>query len=198
METIYGLVLAGGKSKRMGQDKGLLDYYGKPQRYYLADMLQGFCEQVYISCRADQTEEIEKAGYRALPDREEDSNQFEAILNALKSKQEVAWLVLACDLPLVSRQEVALLLESRDKSKYASSFMDKKRLPEPLIAIWEPSARTKLQDFKAQGISCPRKSLIKLAQNVKLIKPLKEETIINANTPQDAKKVRQLIGTRRS
>ncbi|MFT5737968.1 MAG: molybdopterin-guanine dinucleotide biosynthesis protein A, partial [Maribacter sp.] len=32
---IYGLVLAGGKSTRMGVDKGLITYHGLPQRDYL-------------------------------------------------------------------------------------------------------------------------------------------------------------------
>ena len=51
---VYGLILAGGKSVRMGTDKGLLDYKGKPQREYLFDLLSKLCEHVFTSCRKEQ------------------------------------------------------------------------------------------------------------------------------------------------
>ncbi|MCL4693819.1 MAG: NTP transferase domain-containing protein, partial [Candidatus Hydrogenedentes bacterium] len=51
---LYGLVLAGGKSTRMGQDKSALRYYDKPQVAHCLEMLGQFCKRVYVSCRADQ------------------------------------------------------------------------------------------------------------------------------------------------
>ncbi|MEP6951744.1 MAG: NTP transferase domain-containing protein, partial [Ginsengibacter sp.] len=48
---LNGLVLAGGKSERMGYDKGMIVWHGREQQYYLADLLKNLCEEVYISCR---------------------------------------------------------------------------------------------------------------------------------------------------
>ena len=52
--VLNGLVLAGGKSERMGFDKSVLNWHGKAQRYYMADMLAPFCDEVFLSCRPDQ------------------------------------------------------------------------------------------------------------------------------------------------
>ena len=65
--ALNGLVLAGGKSTRMGEDKGILQWYGKEQRYYVADMLATFCEEVFISCRPEQTNAIDK-NYKVIED----------------------------------------------------------------------------------------------------------------------------------
>ena len=53
---LYGLVLAGGRSTRMGQDKSLISYHGKAQREYMADLLGQWCSRTFISCRGDQVE----------------------------------------------------------------------------------------------------------------------------------------------
>ena len=63
---LFGLVLAGGKSQRMGEDKGLINYHGKIQREYMADLLDDICEETFISCRPEQAAEIEH--YPTLPD----------------------------------------------------------------------------------------------------------------------------------
>ena len=47
--TLNGLVLAGGKSERMGFDKSSISWHGKEQRYHIADMLKPFCNDVFIS-----------------------------------------------------------------------------------------------------------------------------------------------------
>ena len=38
--SLFGLVLAGGKSRRMGQDKVLLDRGGQPQLAYVVSLLE--------------------------------------------------------------------------------------------------------------------------------------------------------------
>ena len=56
---LNGLVLAGGKSVRMGYDKSSIQWHGKEQRYYMADLLKQICKDVFISCRKKQKDEID-------------------------------------------------------------------------------------------------------------------------------------------
>ena len=51
---LYGLVLSGGKSTRMGTDKGLITYHGVPQREYLYEMLGQVCNRTFLSLRQEQ------------------------------------------------------------------------------------------------------------------------------------------------
>ena len=64
---LNGLVLAGGKSVRMGTAKDQLNWHGKEQRYFAADLLAPFCEEVFISCRQDQLDHFD-TGYNTLTD----------------------------------------------------------------------------------------------------------------------------------
>src|SRR4051812_47661865 len=53
-KPLNGLVLAGGKSERMGRDKTRINWHGKEQCYYISDLLKPFCSEVFISCRHEQ------------------------------------------------------------------------------------------------------------------------------------------------
>lgn len=191
---LNGLVLAGGKSVRMGKDKGLLKWHGKAQRYFLADMLATYCEQVFISCRSEQAEDISVAGYKALLDKDIAKGQYRAILTALNTYPKNAWLVVACDLPLFDVKAVTQLIEQRDPSFLATAYSNEiNGLPEPLAAIWEPCSQDMLLQILAKGITCPRKALIRSNPDVKLVKPQDPQVIINVNTPEAAERVRLLI-----
>jgi len=191
-----GLVLAGGHSKRMGADKGIIQWHGKEQRYYMADLLKEVCNDVYISCREEQRKEIDSA-YNTLPDTVNGGGPLVGILSALKKEPDRAWLVVACDLPLLDLETVKFLIERRDVTAVATTFESPfDGLPEPLITIWEPASLPMLLTHLSDGFSCPRKALIRNMKQVKLLLPPQPDSLMNANTPDDAEKVKRLLADR--
>ncbi len=190
---LYGLVLAGGKSVRMGQDKGLIQWHGKEQRYYMADMLRPLCADVFISCREEQLQDI-APDYKTLTDTFEGSGPLIAILSALKEKPDAAWLVVACDLPLLDTATLEYLIKNRDTNSIATTFESPfDQLPEPLITIWEPSSYEVLLNHISEGFKCPRKALIRNSERVKILVATDPNALKNANTPEDAAEVKDLI-----
>jgi molybdopterin-guanine dinucleotide biosynthesis protein A len=190
---IFGLVLAGGKSKRMGFDKGAIQWHGKEQRYYMADLLGDVCDEVFISCRPEQQHNID-VRYKTLPDSYTGMGPYGAILSAFKEHPAVTWLVVACDLPLLDHNTLKCLLQHRDRSCIATTFKSPfDGLPEPLITVWEPSSYPMLLSFRSEGYSCPRKALIRSGDRVKILLAPDENALMNANTPDDAGKVKEIL-----
>jgi molybdopterin-guanine dinucleotide biosynthesis protein A len=188
---INGLVLAGGKSQRMGFDKGAVNWHGKEQRYYMADLLRTFCKDVFISCRADQQKEIDSA-YLSLTDTFSDLGPYGAILSAFREKPDSAWLVIACDLPLMDENTLQYLVDHRDVSSVATAYQSPvNEFPEPLITIWEPKSYPVLLSFLAQGYSCPRKVLIN--SDVTLLNALNPEALTNVNTPDELERIKRVL-----
>jgi len=193
--VLYGLVLAGGKSLRMGTDKGAMLWHGKEQKYYMCDLLQEFCDEVFISCRAEQ-QGIMDNNYKTIPDSVDGSGPIVAILSAFEKYSGVAWLVVACDLPLLDRFTVLQLVEGREPGGVATTFRSPfDQLPEPLITIWEPASKVMLWSHLADGFRCPRKALIRNEEQVKVIEPKNPDALMNANTPEDAETVKTKVKT---
>lgn len=188
---LNGLVLAGGKSERMGFDKASVNWHGKEQRYYMADLLKTVCAEVFISCRDNQLAELNDE-YRGLPDTFTGLGPYGAILSAFRKKPDNAWLVVACDLPLIDGETLQYLIDNRDSSSIATAFQNESQgFPEPLITIWEPKSYPVLLSFLAQGYSCPRKVLIN--SNVTIINPPDQEALTNVNTPEELDKIKRLL-----
>jgi molybdopterin-guanine dinucleotide biosynthesis protein A len=189
--VLNGLVLAGGKSVRMGYDKGSVNWFGKEQRYHVADMLKPFCKEVFISCRADQKQQID-INYNVLEDTFTGLGPFGAILSAFREQPDKAWLVVACDLPLLETETFKSLVSQRNTSSIATAFNSpNNEFPEPLITIWEPKSYSILLQFLAQGYSCPRKVLIN--SDVNLLQAADPEALTNVNTPEDLEKVKRTL-----
>lgn len=181
---VMGLVLAGGKSTRMGQDKGLLQYHHKPHREFLAELLKPHCEQVFLSFRKGQNGAEEIASYPPLFDTFEGLGPYGAILSAFRVQPNHAWLSLACDLPYMDEGTIQQLIEQRDPGKLATCFHNPEtNFPEPLLTIWEPRAYPVLLEFLSMGYSCPRKVLINT--DIKELEIANPQTLFNANHPQE-------------
>ncbi len=188
---LNGLVLAGGKSERMGKDKGLINYHGTPQREHLYHLLENFTENTFISCRPDQVNEIDSK-FHTLPDSISGLGPFGAILSAFREFPNHAWLVVACDLPLLNENTLVELIGGRNPSKIATTFYNvETKFPDPLITIWEPKAYPSLLHFLSLGYSCPRKVLIN--SNTEILKASDDTVLLNANSPEDIEKALHLL-----
>lgn len=187
---VNGLVLAGGKSVRMGFDKTVIEWHGKDQRSYMADTLKAICNDVFISCRTEQKAEIKN--YKTIADTFTGLGPYGAILSAFRENPGAAWFVVASDLPLIDKETLTYLTQYRDTSKIATTFESPHDgLPEPLITIWEPKAYPVLLSFLAQGYSCPRKVLRN--NDVHIIKAQHPEKLINVNTEEELIKAKALL-----
>lgn len=190
-KRLNGAVLAGGKSLRMGQDKGAMLWHGVEQREYIATLLSKFCGEVFISCRDEQ--QVVSSAYPLLPDVYENMGPLGAILTAFKKDPESAWLILACDLPLLDEATLRHLVEHRNENAIATTYESPyDGLPEPLITIWEPAAYPYLIGAIDEGYKCPRKALMR-SEHVTVLKAADPDALMNTNTPEDAEKVRDIL-----
>jgi len=186
---LNGLVLAGGQSLRMGRDKGSIAWHGKPQREYMVDLLRPVCHDVLLSCRPEQVADLQRV-CPTIPDSFSDLGPFGAILSAFRGQPDRAWLVVACDLPLLDQTTIEYLVASRSVKSIATAYQSTTdQLPEPLITIWEPKAYAVMLSFLAQGYSCPRKVLIN--SNTRILTVPNGDALQNVNTPEDLERMAQ-------
>lgn len=188
---LNGLVLAGGKSLRLGTDKGKINWHGKEQRIHVAELLQSFCDEVFISCREEQQSEIESS-FKILTDTFIGLGPYGAILSAFREQPNAAWFVVACDLPLLDDSTMRFLVDHRDLSSTGTTFESPyDGLPEPLITIWEPKSYPVLLSFLSQGYSCPRKALINSESTI--VKAPNADALMNVNTQEEFQTAKELL-----
>jgi molybdopterin-guanine dinucleotide biosynthesis protein A len=187
---LKGLVLAGGESTRMGFDKGLINYHGLPQRDYLLHLLEPYTVQSFLSCRPGQ---IDDMTVPFIEDTYTDLGPFGGILSAFKFDPQSAWLVVACDFPLLDHRAIEQLISERVSTSIATSFLDPNTLmPEPWITILEPNIYPILLDYHKRGKSSLRGVLVDY--NSAVIRPVDADILLNANTPEEESQIRMKIG----
>lgn len=143
---LWGLVLAGGLSLRMGRDKARLDYHGSPQVRWAYGLLAQICKQVFISVAAENSSAAAYAGLPAILDLgNPGSGPAAGLLAAWTFAPQAAWLVLAADMPFVTLPLLRTLAEGRDPAAVATVFHHDDGTLEPLCTIWEPAARPRIQ-----------------------------------------------------
>ena len=183
-QAVYGLVLAGGQSRRMGQDKALLQRDGKSQLKSIIELLEPLVERVFVSTRSDQKEEPERRQYAQIIDRYANIGPIAGVLSAMDDYPNVDWLVVACDLPNIDDETVRFLLDHRsDKNPFTAYRSSHDDLPEPLCAVYRVGSDAIVREFVASGITCPRKMLIR--SDTRLLTQPHPRALDNINTPED-------------
>lgn len=190
---LYGLVLVGGESRRMGTPKWALAYHDEPQALRTAKLLGKVCEKVFLSVRPGQ----DVTGLEAFPqisDRFPSWGPMAGMLSAMHEHPDAAWLVAATDLPFLDEATLKTLAASARPLKIATAYTSANDgLPEPLCAIYQPRAVQRLLQAAGLGMTCPRKTLIESAPHLLTLE--NPRALDNANTPDEFEAARAALGS---
>ncbi len=191
---LYGLVLAGGRSRRMQRDKAALEYHGLSQLERTMALLQGRVEHAFVSVRAEQRDDPLRTRYELIVDAPQDLGPIGGILAAQAVHPHAAWLVLACDLPFLDARTLEQLIAARAPGRTATAYRSSHDgLPEPLCAIYEPASHSELAAAAAAGRLCPRKFL--LGADTKLLDQPQPGALENVNTPEEFQQASDALRT---
>jgi molybdopterin-guanine dinucleotide biosynthesis protein A len=181
---VFGLVLAGGESRRMGRDKALLLRDGQSQLAHIAALLGQVTDRVFVSTRSSQQGDAERDRFDRIIDRYDNMGPIAGILSALEEHPDVDWLVVACDLPNIDATTLRFLLDNRSERLPFTAFRSTHDdLPEPLCALYTAGSDAIIRQFIDDGMVCPRKVLIR--SDTELLEQPDPQSLDNINTPDD-------------
>ncbi len=184
---MLSLVLTGGLSTRMGTDKALIKVDGRTILDRTIDLLSSYSNQVFVSVREDQAQELNRSKYEMLFDDPNLKGPMAGIMSAAKHEAESPWIIVSCDLPLLDDETIKQLLDKRAKDKDATAFFNHETGIEPLCAIYEPSLLKNLKENpEVIEKMSPKMTLKKMKINI--VKPKRDKALYNLNriTPEIA------------
>lgn len=137
-KNITAIILAGGKSERMGTDKGLLNLNGKPFITHICEALKPIVGSTILIVSGNSA--YDAFGYTRIEDIIENKGPVGGLYSALNSSKTKINLVLSVDVPLVSTELLEWLVASHQETFMVTQtiFEGKKH---PLIAIYDRSMR---------------------------------------------------------
>lgn len=194
---VTGVVLAGGRGKRMGGiDKGLVDLRGRPMVMHVVDILRPQVGRLIINANRN-TDQYEALGYEVISDVV--GNYFgplAGMASAMQASRTPYVLTVPCDSPLVG-QDLAMRLYSAlmDDDADASVAHDGERM-HPVFALLKRDLLPSLHSYLSSG---ERKIDRWLNQNKLAIAYFKDkpDAFINVNSPDERKALESKLDDKR-
>lgn len=180
------LILAAGRSKRMGRDKATI---GRPdgtrQLDHLLALARKFTSDILISTNIP---EAAPPGIATLADLHPGAGPLAALEAFHSSYPGESVLLLGCDLFLLDEATLHQLIENHDPTHPATCFSNRiDHRPEPLCAIYEPTALAKAAEAIAADQCCARRFVESL--DPQLLELSEPAALDNANTPGELSEI---------
>ena len=167
-------ILAGGASRRMGQDKALLPWGGQPLILALASLLARVAPPVHI---VGPSHRYSHLGLPVIEDRRPGCGPLGGIEAALHATEAERNLIVACDMPRLSESLLQRLLETPGRCVLACTPDGRQH---PLCAVWDRRLRRKVTAALDQGVRRVRDVL-----DTEEVVKVAVDSLINANTPEE-------------
>jgi molybdopterin-guanine dinucleotide biosynthesis protein A len=147
-EDAAAIILAGGRSRRMGVDKSMLPIGGRPMIEHICQQLRGTFATVLIS--ANDKEKFAFLGLDVIPDAVPDQGPLMAVASALKASDRELNLIVSCDVPEIRLAVVRRMLAEADGADAVIPVTNDGK-PQPLFAVYRRSARCPMEEALASG-----------------------------------------------
>jgi len=181
---VGAIILAGGKSSRMGTDKGLLELNGKPMVAHVIDTIKQITDDIIIiSDRAA----YEVFGVPVYEDLIKDAGPLAGIYTGLMNSKHDKNIVVSCDVPFVSEKLLHYLINSC--KNYDVTIPIKNNKSHQVIGIYDKKCSTVFKNELDNNQRKMKLALEKINLNVVDANQFEEKEFINVNTPSEFKEI---------
>lgn len=190
--NITGIILAGGKSKRMGRDKAMLEVGGTSMIERVAGVLDRHCSEILISGNNGR---LEPLGYPIIPDIYPGCGPLGGIHAGIMVAENRFSFAAACDIPFLNSNLVKRMISEID-DRYAAVVVKTGQYFEPLFSIYS-------KEFAGVAETCLKKGIYKVTAPLALVRwkaveiypsdfPDLNKLLLNVNTPEDYEEAKRI------
>ena len=193
------LILAGGRSRRMGfKEKALLPIGDKTILEHVIESLDGVVDEIIISMRDTTQQELlndHTQGHDVVLDKMQDVGPLSGILEGTKAATGEYVFVVACDMPYISTDVVELLFKRAERHDAAIPVWENENL-EPMHAVYRThpmaveteKAILRNEKFVLAPVFKMKDLVFVNMDEIRQLDP-DLETFVNINTPDDVEKL---------
>ena len=179
--NITGIILAGGKSSRMGTEKGLIIYKNKPFVEHIIEAMSPLVDNIII---ISNNKAYESFGFKCYEDLIKNTGPLAGIYTGLRYSKTDNNLIVSCDIPLIKTAVLQKLIDQKnDTSEVIQLQSQGKNMP--LIALYKKSCEVIFMEELYQNQKKVQKALKKCNVKTVLIDGSLEKVTANINTPED-------------
>ncbi len=186
-DGVAAYILAGGESSRMGRDKALLDFGGVPLIQHIASLVQPLTGTPVVVGPSDRYVNLK---LRVIPDDAQGVGPLGGIATALRDSREPWNLILGCDMPLLTSEWLAHLIDRALNSEADAILPQSAHGAEPLCAMYRKRCEASIMKAIARGVRKVTDCVAALS--IERIEPEEWKTFDssgllfrNLNSPQD-------------
>ena len=183
------IILAGGKSSRMGEDKALLEYEGKYFIEKIAEELSFFEEKIIARGNNSSLTEITDSKWQVIPDIYLEHGPMGGMHAALKTCESGAMFVVTCDMPLITGHLVRQICEAFDQQYDALIVVTSDGKYHPLCGIYRKELYESMEEYLKQDNN--RMMAVLKKYRVKYLELGEEESkqLTNVNTREEYRQI---------
>lgn len=190
MEAVSAIIQAGGQSRRMGTDKALIDYHGRPLLAHVIDVLSQLSDDVIVVANRSAVYGpiVDALGARLVPDYDPPSGPLGGLAAGLAAMTHDLAIVVACDMPLLNPDLLRYLIERAADAEAAVPLTGEEY--EPLHAVYRRACLPAIQ----RRLANDQRRVVSFFGDVRVIGVPEAEwrridpggqSLSNLNTPDD-------------
>lgn len=180
-EELTGIILAGGKSSRMGFDKGLAVVDGKKMIEHVFDSLSKVVDRVIVIANSDVYDFL---NVPVFEDIYREKGPLSGIYTGLHYSESLKNLIVACDMPFVNSSIFEKILSCSANNQVV--IPEVKGMLEPLCGYYHKGIEVAVKNFIEEDQLAVHKALKSFDfQVVKIVGEEKERLFKNINSKED-------------
>ena len=185
-QNTTGIILAGGKSTRMGADKGFVIYNDATFMSHVIDAIQPFVSEIII---VSNDSEYDVFKLKRVMDKFEDAGPLAGLYSGLANSETENNIVLSCDVPLINNEVLKVLVEGYDSEVDVVQLKSNGETM-PLIAIYKKQVMHQFIELLKQGERRLRVAVKSLRTKTITLDTKLDTFVKNINTEAQLKEIK--------